>query len=75
MANVARIDKNRDDFKPPYQYKEEPDVEEVNVSGHVPVLPKRFNLLSAIATGIITGNTWTALGGAIVRPSAIHIII
>jgi len=39
---------------------------EVNVSGHVPVLEKKFNLLSACATGVTTGNTWTALGGAIV---------
>jgi hypothetical protein len=38
----------------------------INVSGHVPVLEKEFNLLSACATGITTGNTWTALGGAIV---------
>jgi hypothetical protein len=38
----------------------------INVSGHVPVLEKEFNLFSACATGITTGNTWTALGGAIV---------
>lgn len=30
------------------------------------VLERRFNLLSAVSTGIVTGNTWTALGGAIV---------
>lgn len=30
------------------------------------VLEKRFNLLSAVSTGIVTGNTWTALGGAII---------
>ena len=41
----------------------------VNVSGHVPLLEKEFNLLSACATGLTTGNTWTALGGAIVRVS------
>lgn len=29
------------------------------------VLERRFSLLSAIATGITTGNTWAALGGAI----------
>ncbi|CDH15781.1 uncharacterized protein ZBAI_07568 [Zygosaccharomyces bailii ISA1307] len=29
-------------------------------------LEKRFSLTSAIAAGILTGNTWTALGGAIV---------
>ena len=46
-----------------------PNGGEVNISGHVlvPVLEKKFNLLSACATGITTGNTWTALGGAIVR--------
>ncbi|SJM88853.1 related to choline transport protein [Zygosaccharomyces bailii] len=32
----------------------------------VVALEKRFSLTSAIAAGILTGNTWTALGGAIV---------
>ncbi|CAR28279.1 ZYRO0F00242p [Zygosaccharomyces rouxii] len=37
------------------------------IRGDQPVrLEKKFNLLSAIASGISTGNTWTALGGAIV---------
>lgn len=31
-----------------------------------PVLEKQFSLFSAISAGIVTGNTWTALGGAIV---------
>ncbi|KAH8701527.1 amino acid/polyamine transporter I [Talaromyces proteolyticus] len=66
MADIHQVDKNRVDLKTPYKSEGDPDAEEVIVSGHLPVLPKRFNLLSAIATGITTGNTWTALGGAIV---------
>ncbi|EHK17942.1 uncharacterized protein TRIVIDRAFT_44901 [Trichoderma virens Gv29-8] len=38
----------------------------VDITRSTPVLEKRFNLLSACATGITTGNTWTALGGAII---------
>lgn len=41
-----------------------------------PVLAKSFNLLSACATGITTGNAWAVLGGGIVRTlftaTAIH---
>lgn len=37
-----------------------------NVSGHSQELERQFGLLSICATGIVTGNTWTALGGAIV---------
>jgi hypothetical protein len=44
---------------------------DVDISRSTPVLEKRFNLLSACATGITTGNTWTALGGAIVRSVAL----
>lgn len=40
-------------------------ITDVNVNGPVR-LEKKFNLFSAIAAGILTGNTWTALGGAIV---------
>lgn len=32
-----------------------------------PVLAKSFNLFSACATGITTGNAWAVLGGGIVR--------
>jgi hypothetical protein len=39
-----------------------------NVSGHAQELERQFGLLSICATGIVTGNTWTALGGAIVSP-------
>ncbi|CUM68634.1 uncharacterized protein PRCAT00006361001 [Priceomyces carsonii] len=41
-------------------------VEVENGSTNRVVLEERFNLLSSIATGIVTGNTWTALGGAII---------
>ncbi|KAJ5509868.1 amino acid/polyamine transporter I [Penicillium expansum] len=66
MADIKQIDDNRRDSKALYKAEGEPDIEEINLPGHVTVLPKRFNLLSAIATGITTGNTWTALGGAII---------
>lgn len=41
-------------------------VEVQPVINNTPELQKSFSLFSAIATGIVTGNTWTALGGAIV---------
>ncbi|KAK9241361.1 amino acid/polyamine transporter I [Lipomyces kononenkoae] len=66
MADINLVERKREDLKPPYKYQDGPIDEDVNGSGHVPVLAKEFNLLSAIATGIVTGNTWTALGGAII---------
>lgn len=42
------------------------DVVTTNISGHVQELDRQFGLLSICATGIVTGNTWTAIGGAIV---------
>ena len=42
---------------------------QINVSGHEQELDRQFGLLSIISAGIVTGNTWTALGGAIVRTS------
>lgn len=38
----------------------------VNASGHVQELDRNFSLLSITAVGIVTGNTWAALGGSIV---------
>lgn len=44
------------------------DVEaELNLGSQAPVLAKSFNLLSACATGMTTGNAWAVLGGGIVR--------
>lgn len=40
---------------------------QINISGHGQELDRQFGLLSIISAGIVTGNTWTALGGAIVR--------
>lgn len=55
------------DSKETYLKTDDNQVGEVENIGEPPaVLERRFNLLSAIATGIVTGNTWTALGGAIV---------
>ena len=42
------------------------DTLDVNVASSSIVLTKSFNLFSACATGITTGNAWAVLGGAIV---------
>lgn len=39
---------------------------DVNAASQAPVLAKSFNLFSACATGITTGNAWAVLGGGIV---------
>ncbi|KAF2719798.1 choline transporter [Polychaeton citri CBS 116435] len=38
----------------------------INTSGHRQELERNFGLWSICATGVVTGNTWTALGGTIV---------
>jgi choline transport protein len=50
---------------------------EVTVAGHAPELGRSFNLLSACATGITTGNAWAVLGGGIVwtMSAAAHVPI
>jgi len=52
---------------PPSDADENQKVVVVNASGHVQELDRNFNLLSIMSVGIVTGNTWTAIGGAIVR--------
>jgi choline transport protein len=42
-----------------------PSLLEVNESGHVQELERNFSLLSICSVGIVTGNTWAALGGSI----------
>lgn len=43
------------------------DIEaDVTIGNHSPVLKKSFNLFSACATGMTTGNAWAVLGGGIV---------
>lgn len=39
---------------------------EVNEVGHIQELERNFSLFSICAVGIVTGNTWAALGGSIV---------
>ena len=39
----------------------------INASGHKQELDRNFGLFSICAVGIVTGNTWAALGGSIVR--------
>lgn len=48
------------------------DVEaDLNLGSQTPVLAKSFNLFSACATGMTTGNAWAVLGGGIVRPRSL----
>jgi hypothetical protein len=42
-----------------------PHFAEVNESGHVQELERNFSLFSICSVGMLTGNTWTALGGSI----------
>lgn len=46
------------------------DTREINASGHPQELERNFGLLSICGIGIITGNSWTALGGSIVCSSS-----
>ncbi|KAH3900893.1 uncharacterized protein SCDLUD_002352 [Saccharomycodes ludwigii] len=52
----------------PVQNIEIADISQFTYPTEQPVvkLQKQFSLISAINAGIVTGNTWTALGGAIV---------
>jgi choline transport protein len=43
----------------------EPQLKEVNESGHIQELERNFSLFSICSAGIVTGNTWAALGGSI----------
>ncbi len=54
---------DREDGRPEEQ---EPALNEVNETGHVQELDRNFSLLSICSVGIVTGNTWAALGGSIV---------
>jgi choline transport protein len=44
----------------------EPRLMEVNETGHIQELERNFSLFSICSVGIVTGNTWAALGGSIV---------
>lgn len=53
--------------KPPLPAQDhEPHLQEINETGHVQELERNFSLLSVCSVGIVTGNTWAALGGSIV---------
>ena len=43
----------------------EPQLLEINGSGHIQELERNFSLFSICSVGIVTGNTWAALGGSI----------
>ena len=43
-----------------------PQLMEINETGHVQELERNFSLFSICSVGIVTGNTWAALGGSIV---------
>jgi hypothetical protein len=44
----------------------DPAMMEINETGHVQELERNFSLFSICSVGIVTGNTWAALGGSIV---------
>jgi hypothetical protein len=44
----------------------DPRLMEVNETGYVQELERNFSLFSICSVGIVTGNTWAALGGSIV---------
>lgn len=44
----------------------EPRLHHINETGHIQELERNFSLLSVCSVGIVTGNTWAALGGSIV---------
>lgn len=53
--------------KPPLEHPtHDPQLQEINETGHVQELERNFSLLSVCSVGIVTGNTWAALGGSIV---------
>ena len=43
----------------------DPDFMEANETGHIQELERNFSLFSICSVGIVTGNTWAALGGSI----------
>jgi hypothetical protein len=43
----------------------DPNLMEVNETGHIQELERNFSLFSICSVGIVTGNTWAALGGSI----------
>ncbi|TAQ91588.1 hypothetical protein B7494_g101 [Chlorociboria aeruginascens] len=43
----------------------DPQLMEINETGHIQELERNFSLLSVCSVGIVTGNTWAALGGSI----------
>lgn len=45
--------------------EDEPELQQVNETGHKQELERNFSLLSTCSVGIVTGNTWAALGGTI----------
>jgi choline transport protein len=46
--------------------RESSSLSEINETGHKQELDRNFSLLSICSVGIVTGNTWAALGGSIV---------
>lgn len=44
--------------------------EVVNASGHKQELRRHFSLLNICGIAVTTGNSWTAIGGSVVRSSS-----
>ncbi|KZF19445.1 choline transport protein [Xylona heveae TC161] len=66
MAELTQNDHDKAGFADSEKNVDEAISTQVNASGHEQELDRQFGLVSIISAGIVTGNTWTALGGAIV---------
>lgn len=64
--NTAAMEKDSESKFPPVSPVEISDGELILVADG-PVLGRNFDLISACATGITTGNSWAVLGGGIVH--------
>jgi hypothetical protein len=66
MSNHTAMEKDSEPKLSPVSPVDVSDGELILVADG-PVLGRNFDLISACATGITTGNSWAVLGGGIVR--------
>lgn len=45
--------------------EDHPQLAAINETGHVQEVERNFSLFSICSVGLVTGNTWAALGGSI----------
>lgn len=83
MGNMGNMEKNVEAGKTSdvlaLSVRETAALGEVNISGHRQELQRNFGLWSICGVGLVTGNSWAALGGSIVielesrlDPASIH---